>query len=289
MAIEQRIINNSLTGICVGGGNFLTESYPTNFHTFVKRKVLTTKDSIENYREVTEAEKTALEKSDAAWVEPPQCFIDLWNQVTGNGRWGRYNPATGFFELNGILDIPYKEALAIYSIYNGEYRSSYANLNAQQYPELRVRTVLPLKQWINIIDAFRAFSFNSAIEVINLVSTRDDLWHASAFSITNCTSLRKVIGNGLYVAAEKFESDNCPKLEELLLAPTNSTRPYKLGDSPLLGLSSFRFMVQKAVNTAPVTIKVHPEVWAKLTDADNADWSALMEAAAQKSISFVSA
>lgn len=55
MAIEQRIVNNSLTEIYViGGGNFITQSQPTNFHHFFTRKILTPTEDISDFREVTD-------------------------------------------------------------------------------------------------------------------------------------------------------------------------------------------------------------------------------------------
>lgn len=41
-----------------------------------------------------------------------QTFIDLWNVACG--IYGQYNASTGYFELNGLLDITYEQALAIY-------------------------------------------------------------------------------------------------------------------------------------------------------------------------------
>lgn len=80
MAIESRIINNSLTEIYInGGGNFITQAAPTNFHGFWSRRPLDSGESIADFREVTPTERQTLEAQDAAWVQPPQCFIDLWN------------------------------------------------------------------------------------------------------------------------------------------------------------------------------------------------------------------
>ena len=45
-------------------------------------------------------------------------------------------------------------------------------------------------------------------------------------------------------------------------------------------------MVEHAYNTSPVTITVHADVYAKLTDESNTDWHALMTSAAAKNITF---
>lgn len=61
---------------------------------------------------------------------------------------------------------------------------------------------------------------------------------------------------------------------------------FNIADSPLLSLASFQYMVDNAYNTAPITITVHPDIYAKLTDATNAEWYAVAEAAAAKNIAF---
>ena len=45
-------------------------------------------------------------------------------------------------------------------------------------------------------------------------------------------------------------------------------------------------MIEHASNTSPITITVHADVYAKLTDESNTDWHALMASAAAKNITF---
>lgn len=54
------------------GVGFLTQAAPTNFHVFMKRKVLAKDEAADDWREETEAEKK------------------LWNPATRNG-WLRLN------------------------------------------------------------------------------------------------------------------------------------------------------------------------------------------------------
>ena len=42
-----------------------------------------------------------------------QLFIDMWNSACGTN--GKYNTETGFYELNGLTDITYEQALTIYN------------------------------------------------------------------------------------------------------------------------------------------------------------------------------
>lgn len=59
-----------------------------------------------------------------------------------------------------------------------------------------------------------------------------------------------------------------------------------LKDSPLLTLESFQYLVENATNTSAITVTVHADVYAKLTDPQQADWYAVNTAAQGKQISF---
>lgn len=127
--IETTKINDSISEIYVGGGKFITQAAPTNFHHFFTRKTIAAGDDIALYKEVTAAEKNKLEKSDSAWERPPQLFIDMWNErctlrdMYQNKRMiGQYNEESGYFELNGLTDISYSQAREIYQA--GEIRAA---------------------------------------------------------------------------------------------------------------------------------------------------------------------
>lgn len=62
-----------------------------------------------------------------------------------------------------------------------------------------------------------------------------------------------------------------------------------LKDSPLLTLESFQYLVDNATNTSAITVTVHADVYAKLTDPQQADWYAVNTAAQGKHISFATA
>lgn len=90
-------------------------------------------------------------------------FIDMWNSACGS--YGQYNADTGFFELNGLIDITYDEAIPIYLRKMGpsyDYRFLFYNV--------KVRTNLmqsdtPLVG-INFSDCFN----NSSVEVIRFLT-----------------------------------------------------------------------------------------------------------------------
>lgn len=145
MAIITNIVNG-MTEISASSGKYLTQSYPTNFHEFYSKKMILPDDSMDNYKEVTEAEKTQIETQDAKWEEPSKELIKRWNIMWGaysdteHLRFGKFNEKSGFFEGTGIVDIPLNEAIKILEIGRCiQLMNQFPNLYAYG-----VRTVIPL-------------------------------------------------------------------------------------------------------------------------------------------------
>lgn len=260
MAIQTRIVNNLHTEIYVGGGNFITQSKPTNFHQFYTRKILTANEHIEDFKEVTETEKTALEQSDAAWTRPPQSFIDEWAVAAGTA--GCYNEETGYFELNGLTDITMPQMLTILLDSGG--RAVGPSVMAHS----KARTNLPLRATLGP-SLSSAFIYCTSIEVIKLESyyglgkpmAVNNLNHA--FSV--CYKLR-VIDAILQVGSSdtSFAFDNCNMLEEVRLKSLAKSLGLKRAGK--LSLDSIKYMVENATNTSAITITLHPQAYARVTD-----------------------
>lgn len=299
--IQTRQITASLTEVYImGGGKYLTENYPTNFHTFAQRKTLTANDDISNYREVSEAEKTAIEEADANWVRPPQEFIDRFNTAAGND--GGYNETTGFFELNGIKDIGYAEALRIMDV------STWPKLNlGGSYLsdiKLTIRTALPLNTPIMGVYSLRAFAHNNtAIEVIKINQGMYSSCSAMEQAFGYCLKLRSILGvitaNFTSAAHAGSAFGDCRSLEDVRLH--NIRCSISFAHSPRLSLDSIDYMTTNAANTDAITLTFHPDVYAKLTgDTTNAaaaalteeelaQWMAIMVTAGEKGIVFAAA
>lgn len=273
MAIQQRIVNNSLTEIYViGGGNFITQSRPTNFHQFFTRKILTPAEDILDYREVTAAERTALEQADAQWEEPSAELIAQFNQAmtmysgTGDDVWqiGHYEPETGYFTYGP------------------------AALTTAE-----VRRMLDFRKTAltNLQNAFSAMWQLSAVSPI-LQATNGGI--VTAYCFYMCRNMKVVAFNGYYrgefrVANAQNMFDGCYTLEEILgeldmSACNSTTRMFQfcrrlrevrlkslritvsLSDSPLLSADSIGYMIENATNTAEMTVTLHPEAYARVSD-----------------------
>lgn len=310
MAIESRIINNSLTEIYTnGGGNFITQAAPTNFHGFWSRRPLGSGESIADFREVTPKERQTLEVQDAAWVKPPQLFIDLWNAACG--VWGRYNEVTGFFELNGLTDITYAEAMSIYEAgaINTYDCAGYFKIGNQSI----IRTNLPRKlnsQWGYNSQGFNAHNFipNFGIEVLNLeplwgedpngfmVDTRlnghgitSNFYNITDSEWGNRTKLKKIIGVidlRLMQQGRRFDALTfCYELEDVKIR--NCGCHMRLASAKKLSLESVSYLVENATaTTAGSTIQIERGIYDKLTDETDTLWHPLLAQAAEKNITF---
>lgn len=282
MAIQTRIVNGSYTEIYVGG-NFITEAASTNRHHKWKQRLLEAGETLANFREVTAAEWAQIEAADAAWVEPPQWFVDMWNSACG--IYGKYNADTGYFELNGLVDITYKEAVLIYanrrhlSLDNhGFYSSSTARTN------LLPSTQNGLFGYTRSLE----YSFSSCknMEVIRLAPNTLTVYSSMVRTFNQCVKLRKILGaiNVLMKPNLTEAFALCSLLEEVQIK--GLTQNLSFSDSPLLSLDSLSYLVAQSAASKPITVTVHPEVYAKLADASNTEWHPLMAQATAKQITF---
>lgn len=316
--IQTRQITTSLTEIYAGGDKYLTENYPTNFHTFAQRKTLAANADISNYREVTEAEKTAIEKADANWVRPPQEFIDRWNHrclipVVNNKyeKVGQFNELTGYFELNGYVDIDYAEALEIDRLYVGI--TEVDNMSHWFYGQaVRCRTLFPLYSvgWSPVY-AQACFRGCRGLKKVRFVSVAPSTAVGSGVNrytiqlsyggamFDGCTELETIEARIIFSAKTVDVSTmfrGCSNLKEVFIVPRSNI---SFSDSPLLSETSMAYMI--ANSESGITITVHTDVYAKLTgDTTNeaaaaqteeelAQWMSIMVTAGEKGIVFATA
>jgi len=239
---------------------------------------------------VTPAERSAIEAKDAKFVEPPQMFIDLWNAAAGT--FGRYNPLTGFFELNGLTDISYAEAVEIY------LQGTFDTLNSAG-KQFGLRTNLPItaKQQSGTIDkSFNSDNFLMDVQVAN-VTTPYTPRRFSAYPINfyhspfGSKKLEKVIGGiDFHFAAKEINwFKGATNLEEVEIYRLSNS--INLGSCSKLNLASFQTLITNADSDSdsrahPRNVTGHPDVYAKITDEANAEWHQLLTDAAAKNITF---
>ena len=278
MAILSRIVNNSFPEIYVEGGNFITSAAPTNFHQFYKQKILTPAEDISDYREVTASERTALEKSDAAWERPPQGFIDECETAGAV-----YNRSTGFFELNGLTDLTYKSMRAVmhHSVVRANsVKGLYAH---KSIPSSVCRTLLATITYGSQEDYSAMYQFCRGLETIRI---EGGYGKDAEVGVSNlyyfcggCNALREVYGVfSLKTANVQTPTYGTPNLEGFYIKDLHGDLRM---DAPKWRLDCIEYAVANATNTSPITITLHPDAYARLTDE-------LIIAAAEKQITFAS-
>lgn len=238
-------------------------------------------DTMPWYRHAPTDEARGAALVDAVQAAKRLLFIDMWNAACG--KWGRYNPLTGYFELNGLTDITYGQAIEIYNlgaIDRYDCRGFYRREGCT------ARTNLPRRiesQRSYATMGFHVVNFMSLryAEVINLdhcsgldsdgfmIDIRKDFWGYG--SLPDCwlyaPRVRKIIGvidMRLVTAANSVGGVVARELEDVLIANLKVST-YLLVYCPKLSVGSAGFLVANAANTEPITVPVHPDVYAKLT------------------------
>ena len=247
------------------------------------------------WREADDVEKAAWYRNPPAPVDTSDpavaLFVRLWEAACVVRGWnanrtksyGRFNRTTGYFELNGILDITLEEALAIWTA--GRIRTNVAN---RFYYGADIRTNLPPSmagaggsnpsnlQAQDIVAMGR-------MEVLNLANSGEDVkFTLSAGTwrmFNNATGLRRVIGrlSLTHLPKDAAPFNAAPALEEIRFAECNRDLSLSaLGRLSPESVGSLAF--QQLAPQTPKTVTLHPDVYARLTrDTTNAACAALTE------------
>lgn len=224
---------------------------------------MTANEHIEDFREVTEAEKTALELSDAAWSRPPQSFIDEWAVAVGTA--GCYNEETGYFELNGLTDITYSEAMLI-ARKSASVPRNPSNSLGSAYTHTDVRTVPVFGGWGNRYGAYSiANAFKDCLKLEVVIADGGNMT-GMGDAFYGCSRLRKVVLNtSYYISGANRTFEECPALEEVSFS-ANIHTSVSFADSPLLSLASIDNIVKHLQSDNGRVLTLHPQAYARVTD-----------------------
>lgn len=230
--------------------------------------------------------KTAIEEAKR------QLFIDMWNSLfrlpvgTMSSFYpvGHYDEQTDRFTL-GNFSVDYADALETYRAYSVVREKGDFILAGFWW--LRIAPPIITAQTA-YLDFNNAFTGCRQLKVAAVGGYYGEL-HAKSltFAFMGCTQLEEVIGivditNCSATEKARYAFGGCQKLREIKLKSLHVDISF--ADSPLLSLASLQYLVANAANTAPITVTVHPDVYAKLSDETNAEWHALLAQAAEKNI-----
>lgn len=228
-------------------------------------------------------------------------FRDMWNSACGAD--GTYNAATGYYELNGITDLTYSQAVDIMNYGFISWLPNGASTGNQPLAN-RIRTMFPpqnnrifaggtpLSMQGNFQNMFgiEVVKFQAGTESTIIVSNGGYMFYM-------CEKLKQIIGI--------FNLGNAPAITgsfylcsalvsiKLLNLKTNINLKY----SPLLSYDSVKYMVDNAANTTAIVITVHATTLSYLngtassytsTGHTKEEWRAIVTSATTKNITFAS-
>ena len=200
-------------------------------------------------------------------------FRDLWDDTCGS--YGKYNTETGFYELNGLTDITYEQALAIYN--SGMFSPIGGSVETRQYCDnTRIRTNLPYRgisrSFSGQMQNFRLMFFNcTSIETIRLMRL-SDYSESQRVQVGNndmmfygCTKLRNVYTVLIFGQASSTSNAffSCSALEEIRISGLKASLSFK--DSPNLSKESILYLIQNSAATSAITVTLHPTAYAMAT------------------------
>ena len=211
-----------------------------------------------------------------------------------------YNEETGFYELNGLTDITEEEMLAIFA-HTAMYGYGGQNVFSRfiGYYD-KVRTNFPPLGYGIRMEMLFPFGESTSFETLNLMplfeyrrsgleSLKYPMGVHNGYStvLTTCRKLRRVYGTiQLNTSFGGSICDTCDELTDVRVKELSTSIRFCTG-SPSLSLESVSYLVENATNTSAITVTVHPDVLAKLQDAEgHPDWYAVNTAAQGKQISF---
>lgn len=275
----------------LGGGNFITENYPTLYPTFSTRKVLTAGDSIENYKEVTPAQKTTIESNVAKLIEAGN-GVRTERTPLFEAAGAVFNDKTGYYELNTLTDITESQMGEIYT--NGKLTLSGAGIIGK-----KCRTNFFCSNDLNAFSGGHGYcnlmgvcNGAESIEVFALCKesrTAAFIVYQMSVAFNGAIRLKKIIGafdfNNQILESARYWFNGCNNLEEVYFRHIN--QDLYLHTMSKLKAACLEYLIENRINvTSSITIYVHADVMAKLNDETNTQWHQILADAAKKQITF---
>ena len=256
---------------------------------YVQPDLTAKQDKLVNSADVTVGEDDKLTVTDTA---KRKVFDDLWISAAGsNGTVDHTHTESGVnkpYYLNEVW-MTYEEALVVYNEY-------YADILSLQSRDIYGVTNFPPPPCGASMQYANYTAFNA--KVINV--GEGFLPQAFIGWLSSSQKLTKIIGNiNLKYWKESIKSYgslNAPLLTDVSFYHLHNN--FDISSLKSISLSSMQYMVNNSTATSPITVTVHPDVYAKLTgDTTNAaaaaltsdelaQWTALVTTANSKNISF---
>lgn len=266
--------------------------------------------------DILEARESAV--SDVVQRSKKLLFIDQWmslEKVYNGTLYGSYNAATDKFNLKWeysdeyakkyMPSVTYEQAMAMMHNIRGPILGydALSVIAPANLPPKGYQSGSGPYFYVGRSEVAQIALYNQYMEVLILATQRTGTFtvYQSPIQLVNLTSLKAVIGVAVSSSSwnpiefAKHSTSRFPKLEFFRARIKQS---FDVSTSPLLTLDTMQYLVTNAQNTSPITVTVHPDVYAKLTgDTTNAaaatltsdelaQWTALVTTANSKNITF---
>lgn len=197
-----------------------------------------------------------------------KCFIDKWDAAWKvNGVvYGKYDPANAPdpqhpFMANKLW-LNYDEAIIVDSVSSSMSRVHVADMKARYRGGKGYRTLAPIIGIGDVSpspDLYRCFESNQDIEVLVF---RDFYPANIQYAFWGCSKMR-VIDELAYAKGED-PFGRCYNLESVKLYYIRGNVSF--ADCPKLNLESLNYMIDYARNSDAITITLHPDAYARVTE-----------------------
>lgn len=191
-----------------------------------------------------------------------------------------YNDKTGFFELNTLTDITAPQMRSILNFGRFHFTNPKAGARSKN---TNISDLIRTNILVSSTDELRGFvtanglcynQHNLEVLVVGLPPQYEQNYAFSPTSIytivSKCFKLHTIIGDIRLDRLEKANEmafENCTALRNVRLR--DIVKSLDISGAPLLSFDSVAFIVANAANTSPITVTVHPEVYAKLTATEH--------------------
>lgn len=191
------------------------------------------------------------------------------------------------YGCNGTDDLTYEEAVEIKQLYSKRKTDDYSRM----FFAATVRALLPV--WLPNASVKLSSMFQSAAGLTKIVfrsNVSPCIVRIGDFTTTfhACSNLKEI--DGVLDVSNMTSPIYYPtfmlagRLEDVWISGLKYSANFQ--DCKSLSLASLQYLVDNAANTTAITITVHPDVYAKLTDEADAEWHVLTALASEKNITF---
>lgn len=222
-----------------------------------------------------------------------ELFIDMWN--TAFGEYGKYDPENAPDKSKPFygneLWLSYEEALAV-DYYSGHLGGTFTGdtLTASFGEYVQCKTLYPFRlQTAGAKHNLNFYGTLGSVETIRFVNYRPQPSFLGAY---NARSIKKILGEIDVSFLKDFNPIPSSPVTTFSFNRLNSN--LNISQWRYASYESLHYLIDNAINTAPITITVHPDIYAALIGSASypfnggtqEEWEQLLLTAQNRQITF---